>query len=157
MISVLELCFMAFIGEVEPRQKLSLCQTIHGGSQASNSQELFLPYWLTNILYLVSGLTCFGFPFFLHFLAKQLWDCWGVLYNWQFPIFIFFSLQVHWSHCKYILNIGLRSGKRRVNPPRSPNQKCLHKWQVRIIIFQDWLLLKAEKEIWKLTLLTNLH
>ena len=107
MISVLELCFMAFIGEVEPRQKLSLCQTIHGGSQASNSQELFLPYWLTNILYLVSGLTCFGFPFFLHFLAKQLWDCWGVLYNWQFPIFIFFSLQVHWSHCKYIYNITL--------------------------------------------------
>ena len=107
MISVLELCFMAFIGEVEPRQKLSLCQTIHGGSQASNSQELFLPYWLTNILYLVSGLTCFGFPFFLHFLAKQLWDCWGVLYNWQFPIFIFFSLQVHWSHCKYIYNITI--------------------------------------------------
>ena len=107
MISVLELCFMAFIGEVEPRQKLSLCQTIHGGSQASNSQELFLPYWVTNILYLVSGLTCFGFPFFLHFLAKQLWDCWGVLYNWQFPIFIFFSLQVHWSHCKYIYNITI--------------------------------------------------
>ena len=30
------------------------------------------------------------------------------------------------------------------------NQKCLRKWQVRINVFQDWLLLKAEKEIWKL-------
>ena len=72
------------------------CENIFNAETDSGT---FLTSFLDSLLLLIIVRFIF---LFLHLLAKHLRDCWGVLYNWQFPIFIFFSLQVHWSLCPAI-------------------------------------------------------